>query len=713
MPIDPYSPCPGGTGKKVKFCCADLVQELDKVQRMLEGEQPLACLEHVRKLDEQYPGRACLQSIRLSLENAVGDHAAAEATLNKFLTQHPSNPVALAEKALFVAGHEDPLKGIDWLQQAIEACGQEMPVRVYDAVGILALMLLSARHIAPAQAHLQLQLGISQAKDERAMSALLQLEAAPTVPVPLKEMPPLEDAPESTSWRATFKKSLEAAQLGHWKRAAEGWTALASTVADSPILWRNLGTIQSFLGNNPAAVDALRKFAALKVAPEEAVEAEALAQLLAGDSQLQIDELSITYLINNAESVQEKLAAERRIERLPLDTTAWSAQNEPPPRAAYSLLDRPVPTSGAGITLEQIPQQLGQMLLFGKQTDRPARLEVALFRPELAAAKKSLQEVLGDDLKVPTTEVVIGHMGEIEHALSWHWRLPDDTPDELRHSLSTQQRRKMVSEKWPKLPQPIFGGRTAEQAATEPQYRTRILAAIWLLQLADADTGADTYNQLRRTLGLPELTDIDPAGLDVNRIPLSRIARLRVESLTDEQLKQAFNRAVVANFSLALKRLAPEVLKRPNLPAADYKLGAYRALVRLADTPAESLRLIDEARRLAEANKQSSAPWDLMELAYHIQRSEGPAVLQLIQHIQTQHGREPGVAQALVQLLVQTGLVGPDGRLAIGGAGAAAPSGAPGSPLVVPGAAGEPGKLWTPDQPQAGGEKKSALWLPE
>ena len=85
VPIDPYSPCPGGTGKKVKFCCADLVQELDKVQRMLEGEQPLACLDHVRKLDEQYPGRACLQSIRLSLENAVGDHAAAEATLNKFL----------------------------------------------------------------------------------------------------------------------------------------------------------------------------------------------------------------------------------------------------------------------------------------------------------------------------------------------------------------------------------------------------------------------------------------------------------------------------------------------------------------------------------------------------------------------------------------------------------------------------------------------------
>ncbi len=352
------------------------------------------------------------------------------------------------------------------------------------------------------------------------MSALLQLEAAPTVPVPLKEMPPLEDAPADVPWCAAFTKALESAQLGHWKRAADAWTAMASTAADSPVLWRNLGTIQSFLGNYAAAVEALRKFAALKVSPDDAVEAEALAQLLAADSQLQIDELSITYLINNAEAVQEKLAADRRIERLPLDTSAWSAQNEPPPRAAYSLLDRAVVASGVGITLDQIPQQLGQMLLFGKQTDRPARLELAVFRPDLDSAKKLLQEVLGDDLKVPTTEVVIGHMGQIEHSLSWHWRLPDDTPEELRHSLSIQQRRKMVLEQWPKLPQPLFGGRTAEQAATEPQYRNRLLAAIWLLQLADADTGPDTYNQLRRKLGLPEQTDIDPAGLDLNRIPL-------------------------------------------------------------------------------------------------------------------------------------------------------------------------------------------------
>jgi hypothetical protein len=170
----------------------------------------------------------------------------------------------------------------------------------------------------------------------------------------------------------------------------------------------------------------------------------------------------------------------------------------------------------------------------------------------------------------------------------------------------------------------------------------------------------------------------------------------------------------MTNFALALRRLAPEIVKRPNIPVPEYKLSAYRWLVRAAANSTEALRLIDEARKLAEANKQSSAAWDLMELSFRIQLGEAPAVMQLIDHIQRQHAREPGVAQALVQLLMQTGLIGPDGRLAMGGpppAAAAAAGG--GTPLMVPGAAAEPGKLWTPDAPQPTGEKKSSLWLPE
>ncbi len=477
MPIDPYSPCPGGTGKKVKFCCSDLVQELDKVQRMLEGEQPQACLDYVRKLDEKYPGRACLQSMRVSLETALGDPAA-DSTLAAFLKQHPGNPVALAEKALQSATQGDPLSGINWLQQSIEACGSEMPARVYDAIGGLALVLLSAGHMVPARAHLQLQLGLSQGRDEQAVSTLLQLEGSAAVPMLYKNTPPFEPAPPDAKWAAAFQSALEEAHRGNWKKAAAAWSALSAQAASSSALWRNLATLRGFLGDNIGAADALRKYASLGVASDDAVEAEALAQLLTKDEAAgQVDEISLTYTIANAEAAQEKLAADRRLERLPLDTRAWTERNEPPPRAAFSLLDRPVPASGKDITRDQIPNQLGQLLLFGKQTDREARLELLTFRPDLPTAQKVLTEALGDALGATSSETIIGHLGAVEHALSWHWRLPDDTLEELRLKLSLEERRTLVLEGWPKLPFPIFGGRTPEQAATEPQYRNRLLAS--------------------------------------------------------------------------------------------------------------------------------------------------------------------------------------------------------------------------------------------
>ena len=45
MDLDTNQLCPGGTGKKIRFCCKDLVRELDKIVRLMEGGQRRAALE--------------------------------------------------------------------------------------------------------------------------------------------------------------------------------------------------------------------------------------------------------------------------------------------------------------------------------------------------------------------------------------------------------------------------------------------------------------------------------------------------------------------------------------------------------------------------------------------------------------------------------------------------------------------------------------------
>ncbi len=169
MPIDPYSPCPGGTGKKIKFCCHDLVAELDKIQRMLEGDQPAGCLEFIESLEEKSPDRACLLSIKAMLEAQLGQDEKAEATLATFMQKYPDNPVALAEKATLVAG-EDPLAAIGPLQDALEKCGQEIAPQIYDAIGVVAQTLIAAQVLFAGRGHLMLQLGISGTGDQRPCS---------------------------------------------------------------------------------------------------------------------------------------------------------------------------------------------------------------------------------------------------------------------------------------------------------------------------------------------------------------------------------------------------------------------------------------------------------------------------------------------------------------------------------------------------------------
>ena len=78
--------------------------------------------------------------------------------------------------------------------------------------------------------------------------------------------------------------------------------------------------------------------------------------------------------------------------------------------------------------------------------------------------------------------------------------------------------------------------------------------------------------------------------------------------------------------------------------------------------------------------------------------------MRLIEHLQTSHLEEPGVGEALTRMLIDVGLLRPDGTPAIGPRDRSRQW-----PPRPP--AAEPGKLWTPDsaEPSGGGGK---LWTP-
>jgi hypothetical protein len=134
----------------------------------------------------------------------------------------------------------------------------------------------------------------------------------------------------------------------------------------------------------------------------------------------------------------------------------------------------------------------------------------------------------------------------------------------------------------------------------------------------------------------------------------------------------------------------------------------YQMLVGVSKDAEESLDYIDRGRKLAVARGASPANWYLMELQVRLSRSEADECNRLTKLLATRYGQEPGVAEALYQVLVRFGVITPDGKVA----GLPQDSEAVGVGLDSPPGAGdaEPSGLWTPD---SGAQKQaSKLWLP-
>ncbi|MHC4177243.1 MAG: hypothetical protein ACYSWU_07040 [Planctomycetota bacterium] len=708
MPVDAYSLCPCGTGKKIKFCCPDLLGELQKIERMLEGEQNIACLKHIEHLQQQEPDRACLMAIKSRLLQATGRLEEAQANAATFVEKHPHNPTALAESAIATATEQGGPAAMGALQQALAASGAGIQTRVYEAIGVVARVLLSEGHWLAGRALLQLQTAIHQ-QDEHPVEILVELNGSADVPLLLKDDPIVLPCPDDVPWKGRYEEALAPVERGNWQAAAEKLTALAEEVADSPTIWRSLAILRGWLADDAGCIEALQKFAATEIPLEDAVEAQAVAMLLT-DSPLgdPLDILSATWTIRDIEHLQAALTLESRVVEMPLDPSAMADDDGPPPRAAYLILDRPIPERAEDLTLETVSRLLGQALLYGRQTDREARLEVVGVTPEnLQQLRTLLEETAGDtfDPKLVEDEV-IARTSASRQLLQHNWRPPGDATSEQLAALAGAHIRNALLNGWPQLKLGVFGGKSAREAASDDSCRVKLLAAVMVLQSwSEGVADGFDFNELRSQLGLPTVQPIDPDEVKVATLPLARLSRVMVEKASDEELCVGYRRAVAYRAAAALETFARAILDRTSLAGSPEQLRSYRTLAELERDPEKVLEYIERGRVAAESAGRSSASWDLMELTFRFSRGEVGHLQRLVEHIQARHIEEPGVAEALTRFLVGIGVLRPDGTPAPPPPQEVAPM----STEVEP--EGQASKLWTPDGQQPGGQKK--IWTPD
>lgn len=718
MAVDPYAPCPCGSDKKLKFCCPDLVHEFEKIHRMLEGDQPRAALSHLEKTLAKEPGRASLLDMKASIELSLGDFDAARVTVGEYLRVDPENPNAHAQAALLAAGEEpgeEPLaadgparRSVVHLQDALERVTDSISARVLQAIGAVGQALLAAGGLMGARAHLWLYQGVAGDQDTRAMELLMRLNQVGGLPLLLRDNLFLREAPLGHACEAQHDHAQLLASRGQWRRAADELDKLCEAHPDLAILHHNAALVHGWLGDQQRLVAGLRKYAELTAAqgeglPDDAIEAEAIAQLLDDQRRENATEVVRTpFAVQNEESLIDRLTRDGRVTPHRLSEADLQALDGPPPRHTLLVLDKPLPETGVGVAVEAAPRIAGILSYFGRQTDREERLELVCDRDDAFDSTLALvAEIAGDALGESGEQETVGQSAAGELGLRSRWRFPDDTPVADRRRVIAAEQRRVLSEEWPTKTLKKLGDKAPADAAGDDALQLALAAALLVLEQTNG-AGADPeiFVELRSRLGAPPADAIDPAKIDVEVLPMSRVARVDLAAASDDAILALYKRAELAGATDAALSVAREAARRDGLAAELPPAELYSRLAALEPDVEQALGWIEQGRQVTDG---SNAEWDLAELELRVMEGQFDEANQLVHHLRDNHLNEPGVAEKLYQLLYALGAVPGPGAMPTGPAEPTMPAEA---------APAAESKLWTPgdDAPASGGGQK--IWTP-
>ena len=739
MATDLYAKCPCGSGKKIKFCCKDIITDLERIERMLQGEQRTSALERINKLLEKHPDRPALLSLRAQVLLELENHTEAAETLDRLLEVEPTNSPALAMKGSVAAADGDFVLALRHLHHSLRCADGVLSQIVYRSYLAICFQLIQSGEVVAAYAHLLTLVSITRGQDRTSISMLMQVTSSNRLPAIFHGLLIADDAPADSTWKREFDVAIDMYRHGDWSESARLLEDMANRILDEPTILRNLAILQAWTCQDQKAIKSFRYCASIRTFDDNlAVEAEACAQVLEATSEEDTDELvAISHEVEDANALMERLLSADNVDSIPVQRDPNT--DTPPPKGQFVVYDKALlPDSKADETSEQsddqneetidfdtLPVEKFSITLFGKETDRSARFSIVGLRDDSFEDLLQLVEQVSGETVKPDDENtdVVSRIHRVERLFRPNFRVPKQTKLETYKDAQREWIVGQLENKWPEIPLTIFDGKCAKEAAGERKLKRKVLAAILNLELwADRQPFTFDFDQLRTKLNLDPSLKIDPNDVDVRGLTSTQIRRLELEKLKDEDLKFIFEVVSVRPNGALLYRICQEVLSRTSMEEQVDLIEVHERMADLASSSDEQLDHLGKARDLAVSKGESPASWLIAELDLRIQRGEGDPAKRLISEIQSRYLKEPGVAQMFMQVLSKYGLMPQTPGGMPGSVPPEAMQGVPAEAAVAGAAATPAGSagVWTPDgasstppssEGEGGGESK--IWVPD
>jgi hypothetical protein len=533
----------------------------------------------------------------------------------------------------------------------------------------------------------------------------------------LKSVPEPLPREEDAAWGERFDEAIGLLRSNQILLAESKLQSLARTVPLEPCVLSGLLTCAIWRGDAEAQSECLRKLSEC-----ESLDAHARSRSLAlswlvqpSRAMISVPTLKREADIQNVDETEAAMDANSRFSRINNDLLQQFRRDEEsvPPRAAFQILDQDPPASDATPSAEQSPIALGIVLVYGKQTDRSARVEVLELRPVgQQEAITLLDQTLGNLPWQESTDHSISLLETLQPPVAFL----GDNPN--RRELASVQREvtlKNLPKYFANTPLACLGGKTLLEAAADSSTLLSRTALVRLLEGYEAleDYDDALLDRVRMMAGVAPLPTLQLSSMEeVDAVDASELSRIDVSSLNTESLLFLFQRAHLLDNGKCIRTTAKRIVSLDLEGSTKVaKISAYTKLVEFASSAQEASDLIEEAKAYATANQLDQANLRILELTHKLINGDQAGFSNTLKSISEQYGKRPEVMARVQQLLISVGILRPDGSVrerpgaAIGGeAGMASPAAASG--------------IWTPDSgsPAAVGSSSapaaSKLWIP-
>lgn len=718
MPLDSHSLCPCGSGKEIRFCCSDMLKEYQQLETVLSGGQFAAALSMIEKLEKDHPNNAALISAKCLILRETGRFDEFIAEAESFYRENPDKLKAIAEFVIArtIGGRTD-----EALSALIDGIEKNEPGKI-DGSLLFPLVMIAQQLLEQGKIYTAVALAkLSQSfnpKSRESAALLTQIYRRKDIPLIEKELTFDPAAPDDFPFRDKYQDAAVRLATGHWKEAKAILEELLSCAGQWPNLYRSLGLVNFWLGDADAAAEAMRKFAASpRVSFDDAVDALTAAMLTRRQQSDDLDVVQVVRTVPNPDKALEILLSTPRLVSMPFDARMYGDAERPAPSHAFRAVDRPFPPQGEALTLENTPLLLGTFLFFGKQTDRDARIEIQVFEQNRETLLAFLSETLGAELGPEVETNLLTKLPWLFKKLDPEFQIKDPAgfSADAVEKLYRDYFETVFAEEWLDHPSDFLDGGTPRSLAGKPESAPLLAALVQTVVFqTDPQFSEGLARALRGKLGIPQPeTIIPPEGDDsaalafFQRIPIWRWSRADVSTLSAAAAGQLLRVVSLFGEDEAMTRLSDRILSLPaEKENAEARYTAYEvriAKTEAAEGPAKALELIAEAKKAAREAGISDASLSLREAAMQLALGRADEFRRLVTYVAREHRDDPEAMAELQMMMINLGLINPDGT----------PRSMPTAPAAAEPAppAGET-KLWTPESgaPSSGGSK---LWTPD